>query len=122
MRNPWLDLPHTPPFVLAGDMAAVGVFNTTATDAVRIHGELLPEPFLGDPQAPIVLLGLNPGFSPEDALHHADPTFANLLRRNLAHSPSDFPFYLLNPQISGPGQRWWEQRLARLLAVVPRDT
>src|SRR4051812_45963580 len=122
MRNPWLDLPYTPPFVLPDDMAVVERFNTTATDAARIHGELLPEPFLGDPQAPIVLLGLNPGFSPEDAAHHADPTFAHLLRMNLNHSPADFPFYLLSPQISAPGQKWCERRLARLLEVVPRET
>ena len=122
MRNPWLDLPHTSPFVLADDMEAIEAFNTTATDAVRIHVELLPEPFLGDPHAPIVLLGLNPGFSPEDIPHHSDPTFAHLLRLNIAHGQSDFPFYLLNPRIAGPGQKWWERRLSRLLEVAPRET
>jgi hypothetical protein len=122
MRNPWLDLPHDTPFVLPDDMAVVEAFNTTAKDAGHIHGELLPEPFVGDPQAPIVLLGLNPGFSPKDVTHHSDPTFANLLRMNLQHSPAAFPFYLLSPQISAPGQKWCERRLARLLEVAPRET
>jgi hypothetical protein len=122
MKNPWVDLPHTPPFALIDDRAILEKFNTTATDATRIHGELLPEPFLGDPEAPIVLLSLNPGFSSEDIKHHTDPTFTHLLRLNLEHGQSDFPFYLLNPRIAGPGQKWWEQRLSRLLEVASRAT
>src|SRR2546427_6801526 len=115
VRNPWLDLPHQAPFVLTEDAKAVADFNRSATDATRSHVELLPEPFLGDPKAPVVLLSLNPGFSHEDADCHTDPTFARLSRANLEHRACDHPFYLLNPTVSGPGRRWWDRRLSRLL-------
>ena len=121
MRNPWLDLPHQAPFVLTEDAKAVANFNRSATDATRIHVELLPEPFLGDPKAPVVLLSLNPGFSHEDADCHTDPTFARLSRANLEHRACDHPFYLLNPTVSGPGRRWWDRRLSRLLDLAGRQ-
>jgi hypothetical protein len=83
MRNPWLELPHQAPYVLADDADAIERFNRTASarrqaDRTWLHLELLPEPFLGDPAAPIVVLSLNPGYSPDDAAWHAGPTFAAL--------------------------------------------
>lgn len=118
MRNPWLDLPASAPFVLPADAAAIARFNERARADVAVHLELLPEPFLGDPLSPVVLLGLNPGFSPDDAACHADPTFAALSRANLEHLKSDFPFYLLNPAAPGPGRRWWSKRLRKLIEAT----
>ena len=120
MRNPWLDLPHQAPFVLAQDAAKIVAFNRNATDRTRIHVELFPEPFFGSPGAPIVLLLLNPGFSDDDPATHADSKFAQLSRTNLEQRTSDYPFYLINPAVSGPGRQWWDQRLRRILEVVPR--
>ncbi len=59
--NPWLHLPMTAPFVLAEDAPLVERFNLTASPDHRLDLTLLPEPFLGLPSAPVVLLGLNPG-------------------------------------------------------------
>ena len=78
--NPWLDLPKRPPFVLKRDLPAIGELNGHANKDHRIDVDLLPEPFLGSTVAPVVLLGLNPGWSPEDAVWHAKPAFARLLR------------------------------------------
>ena len=121
MLNPWLDLPRFGPFVLPDDDAAITSFNQTATELMKVHRELLPEPFLGDPKAPVVLLSLNPGFSDDDAGCHADPTFSRLSRANLEHGASDHPFYLLHPSIRGPGRNWWDQRLGRLLEATARE-
>jgi hypothetical protein len=121
MQNPWHELPHEAPFVLAEDGEAIERFNRTASDATRIHLQVLPEPFLGNPEAPIVLLGLNPGFSSADALCHSDPIFAQLSRDNLEHRASDYPFYLLNPEVRGPGRDWWDRRLGHLLRIIQRD-
>ena len=62
MRNPWIDLPETAPFVLACDKQGIGDFNHTAKPEHTIHLELLPEPYTGNPEAMIILLNLNPGF------------------------------------------------------------
>ena len=94
MRNPWLGLPHAEPFVLAEDADQIERFNRTAKDNLRIRLELLPEPSLGNPDAPIVILGLNPGFSTDDPQCHSDPEFARSARNNLAHCSTDYPFYL----------------------------
>lgn len=121
MRNPWLDLSVSPPFILAEDATRVEAFNRRASETSRVHVELLPEPFLGDPNAPVVILGLNPSFSTYDLEAHSRPVFACLSRANLRHESGSFPFYLLNPTVESPGRLWWEQRLARLLEVAPRE-
>jgi len=117
--NPWNTLPATAPFVLAADRDAVAAFNQQAKQEHVIDIGLLPEPFLGSPDAPIVLLGLNPGWSCEDSRWYATPEFSRLCRASLAHEAVDFPFYLLNPAISGaPGARWWAAKLGALIKDV----
>lgn len=63
MENPWKHLPGQPPYVLPADAPAISSFNQGVSDEHQIRLELLPEPYLGDPDAPIILLSLNPGFS-----------------------------------------------------------
>jgi len=86
-----------------------------------IHLELLPEPFLGAPTAPVVLLSLNPGYSPDDQQPHQDPTFQALSRASLVYAPGQYPFVLLNPEVQAPGRRWWESKLARLIEARGRE-
>jgi hypothetical protein len=64
-----------------------------------------------------VLLNLNPGFSPDDRIHHGDPVFINRSRGNLLHHSSNFPFFLLDPAITAPGNKWWTRKLG---AVIQR--
>jgi hypothetical protein len=117
--NPWSRLPDSAPLVLKDDLNAVEVFNRTAKPHHEIDVKLLPEPFLGQFNAPVVLLNLNPGWSPGDAEWHADPEFARLSRANLSHSKSDFPFYLLNPRIqASPGGAWWRMHLRSLIEDI----
>ena len=62
--NPWQRLPDRPPFVLPEDAAVVREFNAQVTEHFFLRvDDLLPEPFVGDPKAPVVLLGTNPRFS-----------------------------------------------------------
>jgi hypothetical protein len=121
MRNPWIDLPTAPPFVLADDREQIARFNHRANEITWIHEQLLPEPFLGDPCAPVVLLNLNPGFSTEDEKFHTQAVFSRASRMNLAHKASEYPFYLLSPDVEGPGRQWWQRRLAPLLKVASRQ-
>ncbi len=112
MDNPWRHLPRQPPYVLPPDASAVASFNRRAGEDHAIRTELLPEPYLGDPAAPIVLLNLNPGFSELDHQLFDDPLGRALCLDNLLHRPMGYPFYLLDPRIANaPGARWWRARL-----------
>ncbi len=113
MENPWSDLPETPPFVLPSDERAVAAFNARSRPEHFLHLELIPEPFLGSPDAPIVLLNLNPGFDGRETRFDSnDAFFVQLSRNNLLHREQDFLFYLLNPRISGSlGYQWWARKL-----------
>ena len=64
--NPWPALSYEPPFVLHEDLHPVLQFNARATGRTRLELDLLPEPFVGRVEAPVVLLTLNPGVSDDD--------------------------------------------------------
>jgi hypothetical protein len=114
MKNPWMDLPESAPYVLPQDNGFVTRFNRTADEESFIRTKMMPEPFMGDPDAPVVLLGLNPGFTP-DAVRHETPDFYTLSRNNLLHEGGEYPFYLLTPSLDEPGKAWWEQKLSHLI-------
>jgi hypothetical protein len=116
--NPWLSLPHSPPFVLPEDAPNVSEFNARARPPHHLHLEIVPEPYLGNPTAPVVLLGLNPGFSDTDVPVHEDPRFNGAARANLRHEHPEYPFYLLDPALPSPGQRWWLQRLRKFIEAA----
>ena len=118
VANPWHSLPSREPFVLAGDRLQIEAFNRTAKREHQVDLTLRPEPFLGNPEAPVLLLGLNPGWSREDRAWHRRRDFSELCCRNLAHSTSSYPFYLLNPQLDAPGSHWWRRRLRSVIEIV----
>jgi hypothetical protein len=114
--NPWQRLPHRAPFVLPEDEAVVREFNARAREGYHLRiDDLLPEPFVGDPTAPVVLLGTNPRFSPEGAIRKKEPGFIARMRGNLIHQPSDCPFVFFAPDILRAHRRWWERKLKGLL-------
>jgi len=119
MNNPWSDLPEIPPFVLACDRQSVLYFNTTAKPEYKMHLEVLPEPFTGNPQANIVLLNLNPGFYERNETFFQDPSyeyFVKTNRANLNHERQTFPFYHLDPNnTQSPGYYWWSRKLKQLI-------
>src|SRR5579859_5575875 len=121
MENPWKLLPKQEPFVLEIDNKAVTAYNAkfSYSDAGYVHTDLMPEPFLGDPQAPIVLLGLNPGYDKSDYDFYRQ--YGEACRLNLEHAPQKYSFYLLNPDYDRSkytGPKWWHERLGALI----RDT
>lgn len=118
MQNPWSHLPSDPPFVLESDTDRIDAFNARAGEATRVRLEILPELFLGRPEAPVVLLNLNPGFTDDDLEWHERPRFREQSRASLAHAASPYPFYLLNPELDAPGVRWWRRRLGALIKAT----
>jgi len=108
--NPWPELSRNTPYVLDGDREKVDIFNISAAPMERIQTELFPEPFVGNINAPVVLLALNPGFSDDDKAYYLKSEA--VCRANLRHELEDCPFYPLNKQFkkhSGP--QWWRAKL-----------
>lgn len=131
MQNPWEQLaPNPGPYVLASDQSTVNQFHQRLRkprkdgsqdqarwESQRIHDELFPEPFIGRPDAPLVLLNLNPGYSPQDLTWHGTPAFEKIARANLRHESLRYPFYPLDPSIAGsPVSDWWKKALKPWLA------
>ena len=119
--NPWHRLPHRPPFVLPEDKAAVQDFNDRASEDNKLRiDDILPEPFVGDPNAPVVLLGNNPGFKAERVPYKLEPRFLSRLRNNLLHQTSDYPFVFFAPDIHPSHKEWWNRKLKELLRFGDR--
>lgn len=109
--NPWRQIvPGRPPYVLPEDREAVEHFNRSAEPEHRIQLEVFPEPFVGNPLAPLVLLNLNPGFKPAQIEAHAHPLVSKLLVRTLRLETADeeTPFHHLHPDYREHSQsKWW---------------
>ncbi len=117
MKNPWADLPIESPFVLDCDKEIVCAFNKLRSEKVKFQLKYLPEPFLGDPNASIVLLSLNPGFAGKgDSLHLTSETFKQKSRQNLLHTKAEYPIYLLDPEFrKSGGHQYWYRKLRSLI-------
>jgi hypothetical protein len=118
LTNPWLLLPTEPPLVLQTDALAVNTFNRTAKPEKQYDLSLLPEPFFGHLDAPIVLLALNPGLHPSDAVVHAQKEFVTQARRSLSHNLAPYPFLHLQPESSTPGAFWWRRIAGPLIQAT----
>lgn len=122
MDNPWSNLPLEPPYVIPQERDSIFNYNESALDKHKFHLELLPEPYVGNPKAEIVLLNLNPGFSEHDATFYADKKINHLWKENLLHKKLDFPFYMLDPSIPQhtAGPKWWSKKLKEPINLAGR--
>lgn len=128
MNNPWLELPSEPPYCLPEDLPIITEFNKQVEEKqkdeflIRIDG--LPEAYIGSIKDPrVVLLNLNPGWSPEDHKHFEQPAFRKAVLKNLHHTLDEYPFYHLNPKFHFTGgARFWGQKLRHLISEVGRET
>jgi hypothetical protein len=94
-ENPWCRLPASPPYVLPDDEPLVRDFNErVGPNRCLDIDKILPEPFVGAKDAPVVLLRNNPGFG-KGADHEQGRVFIERMRKNLLHESSDYPFVFL---------------------------
>lgn len=118
LDNPWVDVPSEPPYVLPCDAETIRGYNSKNVNPdYQIRLDVLPEPFIGAPEAPVVFLVLNPGLDEKNVQEHARPEFQALLRTNYAHGASAFPFYYFNPELEGGGREWWARKLRHVLGL-----
>jgi hypothetical protein len=120
MENPWLNLPPIAPFVLPCDKADVNRHNahpaTLRKPSGALNLRLRPLPFVGNPNAPLVLLTLNPGDKPGDEAVQATPEYQDLSARNLRHAGG---FYYLDDRLpSCPGKSYNLRQLRALIQAV----
>jgi hypothetical protein len=109
MPNPWIHLPNQPNYWLHVDQPSIVNFNNGYHGSpFEIIGNILPEPFIGNSNAEIILLNLNPGFAGNNAhnITMGNPNFVNDSLLNLNHDISSF--FLLNHH--GPGNDWWSRK------------
>jgi hypothetical protein len=122
MQNPWNKLPTSPPYLLEIDKISIDNHQTKFNENTALHFELLPEPFLGNPNATVILLNLNPGYSPDDITYHQQQKFIDLSLANLKHQSLEYPFFLLDPSLSAPGRIWWEKKLKAIIQDTDKQT
>lgn len=116
--NPWRNLPETGPFVVEYDLPITEAFNRKASAQHRLHFDLIPEPYLGNPLAPVVLLNANPGYPANGIVPDFGGGFLVAARANLLHAHPDWPLYLLDPALPSMGGNWWNRRLRPLANAV----
>ena len=119
MNNPWAALPETSPFLLESDKAQILAFNEKAKPSVKIRHHVPPEPYIGNPNAPIILLNLNPGYADEDIEYYQNEFVLALWKKNLFHEKMDYPFYILHPEFDQNlgGTSWWRKKLREMIEI-----
>lgn len=111
-----MDLALEAPFVLDTDSDKIARYNARARDEHQVRKDAWPFPFMGNPEAPIVLLNLNPGYKANDVLWQDNDALKHAYRANLRHDEAEYPFTLLDPQFRGhPGNDWWRAKLRELI-------
>ena len=116
ISNPWHALPSEPPFVLPEDRAILEEFNRRAGLKARVETDLLPEPYVGRLDAPVVLLLLNPGIGGGEFALHQNADFRDRVLRCHRQEAAPYPNYYLDPVVTGDGARWNTRITRRLTA------
>lgn len=116
-RNPWRQLPRGEPYVLPDDQPHVDAFNKLATEAAGLDLRYPPEPFIGNLNAPVVLLSLNPGLSDDDWANSSTSARRAAIWTNLTEA-EDRTFYPLSDDFNDtPVGRWWRRCFAGLIEL-----
>lgn len=119
LSNPWTSLPAQAPYILSADAKLVDLFNRQCDQRgrpnYRLDTQLLPDPYIGALNAPLVLLALNPGVGDADRNIHAKTIFREKALANLRQENLRYPFYYLDERLPGDGVRFWKSKLRELI-------
>lgn len=117
-ENPWKDLrEQAGTYILKEDEATVRSFNASllGSDPREIELHVLPEPFLGFHDAPVVVLLANPGSVDED--RYIDRSWITGANWEAITTPGGTPMYSLDDRAASmPGGIWWRGATRGLLA------
>ncbi len=117
MENPWIRLPEEPPYVLSDDRRIIIEINNNERQSEnQISINLLPDPFIGNIDAPIILLTKCPGIHIDDPTWHKKDYFIQLMRSNYLQEPVEYPLLYLDEKLKGsPGAQWYRRHLKNLI-------
>jgi hypothetical protein len=117
-RNPWHDLPQSPPYLLPDDAAVLARYPRAKAE---LQLDLLPAPHQGWPDsAEVWLLTINPGGKTKD--FEFGPEFVRQRRRSLTFE-SDFPIFSLDSRWPAQaGYEYWTSRLQHFIKQWPSTT
>jgi len=117
VRNPWLDLPRTKPYILDIDRAHVEAFNRHASPKHRLDLRMIPVPFMGNRAAPLLVLGLNPSYQRDSLRLDCDGTRrGDAMRANLGSNPRRHLHVGLRDEFAETsGGRWWRRCFRALI-------
>ena len=123
IENYWASISNEKPFVAPSDFKFISKFNSLdILEQFKLRLDVVPEPYIGDPRAPVYLLNLNPGFNEADVEWHGKSEISRILKNNLLHSNIEYPFYPLNPKLgNAPVSGWWLQKLKRLIVSTSQE-
>ena len=114
-QNPWHLLPQSSnTLILQIDQLAVSNHNNKSDDYHKFHLEFVPEPFIGNRDAPVIALNANPGYNPLEVNIHNIPTVRKIMLDNLIHTYQGF-YYLSKELDLSTGAVWWRKKLRRLI-------
>jgi hypothetical protein len=138
-QNPWLRLTSTMPYVLDEDRAVIERYNAWCKakgqddyEAFRLRTNLLPDPFIGRIDAPILFLSANPGYTDaaraarwdceSDDISHGSGTVQQLYRSNYAQTDMEYPLFFLDPRMARtPAGHWCRHLFLRSLRNELQD-
>ena len=127
MKNPWKNLKadKSDKYISNIDRKNMPELEKKFVKEYKLHLELLPEPFVGNPKASIYLLNLNPGFSEENGEEHKknkklrECIFKN---NNQNYKHQKYPFYWLDPDLKKTsGGNWWRKKIKQPLKEIGND-
>lgn len=128
MRNPWLDLnlrTYAPRYVNPIDEAMVDAYEIKQRGPeFQLATHLLPEPWVGRLDAPVVMLLANPGVAEreEDPNWSPSPAERHRAQASLRQKPLSTPYYWLDEELADTdGYAWADHLLKRLVADVGRE-
>ncbi|MBL8099141.1 MAG: hypothetical protein JNK81_08150 [Anaerolineales bacterium] len=120
MKNPWFDISEFEPYLLPQDKEIILSRNEKLKEIHQIKHNIFPEPYIGNPDAPIILLVLNPGYNDEDIFFYKQKQVPELWRNNIFHKPMDYPFWMIDPSLNPNigGTKWWLKKLKEPINLV----
>lgn len=97
VENPWGKVKESDLF-FEKDKKIIERFNEKLENHPHyIYSDLLPEPYMGNPKANVILLFANPGYGKNERADYKIPGFQNAIINNLTHFNKEYPYYYLNP-------------------------
>lgn len=115
MENPWGNLKSDKKqYILDIDSDVIKKINDNFHGDYRLRLDLFPEPFIGNPEAPVYFLNLNPGCGDENNIQDKEDMkiLKDYVFKNLKHKKAKYPFYILDPKLKTMGGAgWWRKKL-----------